>query len=55
MDKCRHINLPENFEERKAAVHKLLDMGMIEDVGGFNFRITHEGHSFLDELEDAGW
>jgi len=52
MDKCRRINLPENFELRKAAVHKLLDAGMVEDVGGFNLRITHAGHTFLDEREE---
>lgn len=50
MDKCRRINLPENFEKRKAAVHKLLDDGMIEDTGDFNLRITHAGHVFLDVL-----
>jgi len=41
----------ENFEKRKAAVHKLLDLGMVKDEGGFNLRITHEGHTFLDRLE----
>lgn len=50
MDKCRRINLPENFEKRKAAIHKLLDDGMIADVGGFNMHITHAGHTFLDNL-----
>jgi hypothetical protein len=48
MDRCRRINLPENFEKRKAAVHKLLDLGLVEDVGFFNLRITHAGHTFLD-------
>jgi hypothetical protein len=48
MDKCRRINLPENFEKRKAAIHKLLDAGLLKDEGGFNLRITHEGHTLLD-------
>jgi hypothetical protein len=49
MDLCRRINLPENFERRKAAIHRLLDAGYLKDLGGLTLVITHKGHTFLDD------
>ncbi len=49
MDICRRINKPENLPLRKEAIHKLLDEGLLVDLGGFNLKITHKGHTLLDE------
>jgi hypothetical protein len=49
MDLCHQVNRPENLEARKVAIHKLLDEGLLQDLGGFNLKITHKGHTLLDD------